>query len=35
MEWAEKHGVRLEHVQPCMPRQYAYIERYNRTIRGE
>ena len=35
MEWAEKHGVRLEHIQPGKPQQNAYIERYNRTVRGE
>lgn len=35
MVWAEKHGVRLEHIQPGKPQQNAYIERYNRTVRGE
>ncbi len=35
MEWAEKHGVRLEHIQPGKPQQNAYTERYNRTVRGE
>jgi putative transposase len=35
MTWAEKHGVRLEHIQPSKPQQNAYIERYNRTVRGE
>jgi putative transposase len=35
MTWAEKHGVRLEHTQPGKPQQNAYIERYNRTVRGE
>ena len=35
MTWAEKHGVRLEHIQPGKPQQNAYIERYNRTVRGE
>ncbi len=35
MEWAEKHNVRLEYIQPGKPRQNAYIERYNRTVRGE
>ena len=34
-EWAEKQGVRLEHIQPGKPQQNAYIERYNRTVRGE
>jgi len=33
--WAEKQGVRLEYIQPGKPQQNAYIERYNRTVRGE
>jgi len=35
MAWAEKHGVRIEYIQPGKPQQNAYIERYNRTVRGE
>ena len=35
MEWADKQGVRLEHIQPGKPQQNAYIDRYNRTVRGE
>ena len=35
MTWAEKRGVRFEHIQPRKPQQNAYIERYNRTVRGE
>ena len=35
MTWAEKHGVRLEHIQSGKPQQNAYIERYNRNVRGE
>ena len=31
--WAEKHGIRLEHIQPGKPQQNAYVERYNRTVR--
>ena len=31
--WAQKQGVRLEHIQPGNPQQNAYIERYNRTVR--
>jgi putative transposase len=34
MEWAEKSNVRLECIQPGKPQQNAYIERYNRTVRG-
>jgi putative transposase len=35
IEWAEKRNVRLEYIQPGKPQQNAYIERYNRTVRGE
>ncbi len=35
MEWAEKRNVRLEYIQPRKPQQNAYVERYNRTVRGE
>jgi len=35
MTWAEKRGVRLEYIQPGKPQQNAYIERFNRTVRGE
>ena len=35
MAWAEKHNIRLEYIQPGKPQQNAYIERYNRTVRGE
>jgi putative transposase len=35
MTWAEKHGVHIEYIQPGKPQQNAYIERYNRTVRGE
>lgn len=33
MDWAEKQGIRLEHIQPGKPQQNAYVERYNRTVR--
>ena len=33
MEWAEKHNMRLEYIQPRKAQQDAYIERYNRTVR--
>jgi putative transposase len=35
MKWADKHGVAIQHIQPGQPRQNAYIERYNRTVRHE
>ena len=35
MAWAEKRNIRLEYIQPGKPQQNAYIEPYNRTVRGE
>jgi putative transposase len=31
--WANKHGIRIEYIQPGQPQQNAYIERFNRTVR--
>lgn len=31
--WAERQGIRLDHIQPGNLQQNAYIERYNRTVR--
>ncbi|KRA51524.1 transposase [Pseudoxanthomonas sp. Root630] len=31
--WAERQGIRIEHIQPGKPQQNAYVERYNRTVR--
>ena len=31
--WAEKHGIRIDFIQPGNPQQNAYVERYNRTVR--
>ena len=28
-------GVTIQHIQPGQPRQNAYVERYNRTVRHE
>lgn len=35
MEWAQKRGIALSHIQPGKPQQNAYVERYNRTVRHE
>jgi len=35
LEWAEKQGITIQHIQPGKPQQNAYIERYNRTVRHE
>lgn len=33
LTWAGQRGIRIEHIQPGNPRQNAYVERYNRTVR--
>jgi putative transposase len=33
--WAAEWGIRLEYIQPGNPQQYAYVERFNRTVRYE
>jgi len=33
INWADKHDIRLLHIQPGKPTQNAYIERFNRTVR--
>ena len=35
MTWAEKRGIHIEYIQPGNPQENAYVERYNRTVRGE
>lgn len=35
LEWAEKHGVTINHIQPGKPAQNGYIERFNRTYRED
>lgn len=32
-DWAERHQVKLQFIEPGNPQQNAYIERYNRTVR--
>ena len=35
MEWAVKHQIHIQHIQPGKPQQNAYVERFNRTVRYE
>lgn len=35
MEWAENRGITLAHIHRGKPRQNAYVERHNRTVRHE
>ena len=35
IRWAAKRGIHIAYIQPGKPQQNAYIERYNRTVRGE
>lgn len=34
-EWADKHAVRLQFIQPGRPMQNGFIERFNRSFRNE
>ncbi|WP_196215363.1 integrase core domain-containing protein [Piscirickettsia salmonis] len=34
-KWAEQHNILLHHIQPGKPAQNGFIERFNRTYRGD
>lgn len=34
-QWARRHGMAIQYIQPGKPNQNAYIERFNRTYREE
>jgi putative transposase len=34
-QWAARHGIALNYIQPGKPQQNAYVERFNRTVRYE
>lgn len=35
LDWADDHGMTVQHIQPGKPNQNAFIERFNRTYREE
>jgi putative transposase len=35
INWTREQGIRLEYTQPGKPQQNAYVERLNRTVRGD
>ena len=35
LDWAEEHGVVVNHIEPGKPAQNGYIERFNRTYRED
>jgi putative transposase len=34
-DWAKQERITLQYIQPGNPQQNAYVERFNRTVRGE
>lgn len=34
-QWAARHGIALNYIQPGKPQQNVYVERFNRTLRYE
>jgi putative transposase len=34
-QWAARHGIALNYIQPGKPQQNAYVERFNQTVRHE
>jgi putative transposase len=35
MEWEAKHQIHVQHIHPGKPKQNAYVEPFNRTVRYE
>ncbi|BDX20937.1 hypothetical protein TUM22923_02580 [Polynucleobacter sp. TUM22923] len=35
MEWAAKHHIHIQHIQPGKSQQNVYVERHNRTVRHQ
>ncbi len=35
VSWAEQHGIELRYIQTGKPKQNAFVERFNRSVRQE